>query len=53
MLRQHGNATTRLTTTEGRTPCPWCGTACTSDVRAEHDRLDRQSESTYRRRWAA
>lgn len=35
------------------TACPWCGTNCTGAIRIAHVELDRGSESTIRRRWAA
>jgi hypothetical protein len=33
--------------------CEYCGINCAPDVRAEHEHLDRQSETTWRRQVAA
>jgi hypothetical protein len=54
MLRPESTANTPSTATAAvSTPCPWCGTSCTGAIRIAHAELDRQSETTIRRRWAA
>jgi hypothetical protein len=35
------------------TPCPWCAQHCVGATRVAHVQLDRTSETTIRRRWAA